>query len=71
MKTAYTSWLARVRQRLIHADALSCTAGNSDMVLRTWHRFGFTPSQVAARLNERWRVKRERESSRLEVHCDA
>lgn len=64
MRLAYSSWLHLVQRRLYHPDAIDCVLAPG--VLEMWHKTGFSPARVASRLNERWRIKREQETSQVE-----
>lgn len=51
---AYQFWLASVKMRLVHPDAIQCTVAPDEDVLIEWHRHRFSAKGVAKQLNDRY-----------------
>lgn len=60
MKVSYDSWLSAVRRHLVHPDAINHVIGG-DTTLRMAHQIGVSPSKVARKMSERWRLWRSQE----------
>lgn len=52
--SAYQFWLASVKMRLVHPDAIQCTVAPDESVLIEWHRHRFSARGVAQELNKRY-----------------
>lgn len=53
--SAYQFWLASIKMRLVHPDAIKCTALDSERILAEWYRARFSAKGVAKELNKRYR----------------